>query len=186
MRARLAAAVVAFALLSGSAAAQNTVERVAIKGAQDMIVVRKEWRGGLFISAQAYSADNRLWAPLPADPSKAPLLLLPGLAFVPPGYASAVTTFRSVGWYVKDAVKDIENLRRYFVKKHGKPKHTYIWGHSGGGMGTEAGIEDFPGPHEGAAPMCGPRTGAGRDFHAAPRPPLLHQAVSPGAPAPRV
>ena len=30
--------------------------------------------------------------------------------------------------------KDIENLRRYFVKKHGKPKFTYLWGHSGGGM----------------------------------------------------
>ena len=42
MRARLAAAVVALALLSGSAAAQNTVERVAIKGAQDMIVVPKD------------------------------------------------------------------------------------------------------------------------------------------------
>jgi hypothetical protein len=33
MRARLVAGVVASALLSGSAAAQNTVERVAIKGA---------------------------------------------------------------------------------------------------------------------------------------------------------
>src|SRR3989441_3607640 len=136
MRARLAAAVVAFALLSGPAAAQTRVERVAIRGAQDMIVVRKDWNGGLFISAHGYSADERLLAPLPADPSKAPLLLLPGLAFVPPGYASAVTTFRSVGWYVKDAVKDVENLRRDFGKEHGKPKPTYLWGHSGGGMGT--------------------------------------------------
>src|SRR5438093_11682737 len=105
MRARLAAAVVAFALLSGSAAAQNTVERVAIKGAQDMIVVPQDWNGGLFIYAHGYTADKRLLAPLPAEPSKAPLLLQPGLLSVPLGYATAVTTFRSVGWYVKDAVK---------------------------------------------------------------------------------
>src|SRR2546428_11242157 len=114
MRARLAP-VVAFALLSGAAAAQNTVERVAIKGAQDMIVVPKDWNGGLFIYAHGYSADKRLLAPLPADPSKAPLLLLPGLAFVPPGSAAAVTTFRSVGWSLKDAVKDIQNPRPYLV-----------------------------------------------------------------------
>ncbi len=185
MRARLAAAVVAFALLSGSAAAQNTVERVAIKGAQDMIVVPKDWNGGLFIYAHGYSADKRLLAPLPADPSKAPLLLLPGLAFVPPGYASAVTTFRSVGWYVKDAVKDIENLRRYFVKKHGKPKHTYIWGHSGGGMVTEAVIEYFPGTYEGAAPMCGTGAGAWRNFNAALDLRLLYETVCRDVPAAR-
>src|SRR5256712_214038 len=115
MRARRAGAVVAFALLSGSAAAQNTVERVAIKGAQDMIVVPKDWNGGLFIYAHGYTADKRILAPLPADPSKVPLLLLPGLASVPPGYASAVTTFRSVGWSLKDAVKDIQNPRPYLV-----------------------------------------------------------------------
>ena len=75
MRARLAAAVVTFALLSGSAAAQNTVERVAIKGAQDMIVVPKDWNGGLFLYAHGYTADKRILAPLPADPSKVPQLL---------------------------------------------------------------------------------------------------------------
>src|SRR5438128_12509531 len=113
MRARRAAAVVAFALLSGSAAAQNAVERVAIKGAQDMIVVPKDWNGGLFIYAHGYTADKRILAPLPADPSQVPLLLLPGLASVPPGYASAVTTFRSVGWYVQDAGMECESLWRH-------------------------------------------------------------------------
>src|SRR2546425_2520733 len=167
MRARLAAAVVAFALLSGSAAAQNTVERVAIKGAQDMIVVPKDWNGGLFIYAHGYTADKRILAPISEDVSKVNTLLLPGLLFVPPGYATAVTTFRSVGWYLKDAVKDIENLRRYFVKKHGKPRHTYIWGHSGGGMVTEAVIEYFPRTYEGAAPMCGPGAGGWRNFNGA-------------------
>ena len=59
MRARLAAVRVASALLSGSAAAQNTVERVTLKGAQDMIVVPKDWNGGLFIYAHRYTR----WTP---------------------------------------------------------------------------------------------------------------------------
>ncbi len=185
MRVRLAAAVVALALLSGSAIAQNTVERVTIKGAQDIIIMPKDWNGSLFLYAHGYTADKRILAPIPEDLSKANTLLLPGLLFVPPGYASAVTTFRSVGWYVKDAVKDIENLRRYFVKKHGKPKHTYIWGHSGGGMVTEAVIEYFPRTYEGAAPMCGTGAGARRNFNGALDLRVLYEYACQDVPAAR-
>ena len=185
MRTDTAAALVAFALLSGSAAAQNTVERVTIKGAYDVIIMPKDWNGSLFLYAHGYTADKRILAPIPDNLSQANVLLLPGLSFVPPGYASGVTTFRSVGWYVKDAVKDIENLRRYFVKKHGKPTHTYLWGHSGGGMVTEAVIEYFPGTYEGAAPMCGTGAGAWRNFNAALDLRLLYEYVCRDVPAAR-
>ena len=52
------------------------------------------------------------------------------------GYAAATTTYRSVGWALADAVKDIENIRRHFIRRYAKPMHTYIWGHSEGGMVT--------------------------------------------------
>jgi pimeloyl-ACP methyl ester carboxylesterase len=68
---------------------------------------------------------------------------------------------------VKDSIKDIENLRRYFVKKYGKPKHTYLWGHSGGGMVTSTVIEYMPNTYDGALPMCGPGAGARRNFDGA-------------------
>src|SRR5690349_3564383 len=120
---RLLATILAVGLLGGTAHAR-TVEHVTIKGAQDEILIPDNWNGSVFLYAHGYTADKRILEPIPDDLSQVNTLLLPGLVLVPPGAAAAVTTFRSVGWYVKDAIKDIENLRRYFVKKHGKPKHT--------------------------------------------------------------
>jgi hypothetical protein len=166
-------------------AGARTVEVFSIKGAQNAIVIPDDWNGDLFVYAHGYSADKRILAPLSPDLVGSNTLLLPGLAFVPPGSAAAVTTFRSVGWYLKDAVKDIENLRRHFVKKYGKPKHTYMWGHSGGGIVTEAVIEAFPRTYDGAAPMCGPGAGGWRNFNAAFDLRVLYEYVCKDVPGAR-
>jgi hypothetical protein len=187
MRIRLATALVVLLvdllLLARPGGAQNTIEPVNIKGAYGAIVMPKDWDGRLFVYAHGYSADKRLLAPIPTNPFEANTILLPGLLFAPPGAASAVTVFRSVGWYVKDAIKDLENIRRYFVKKHGTPKHTYIWGHSGGGLMTQAMIEFFPRTYEGAAPMCAPGAGAWRNFNGALDIRLLYEYVCRKVPA---
>jgi pimeloyl-ACP methyl ester carboxylesterase len=169
----LAVSLTLVALLAAPAAAQWQVETVDIKGAYGMIIVPENWNGGLFIYAHGYSADERLVTPFPTDLNPGNFLskvntlfqatLIPALN----GYASATTTFRSAGWNVKDSIKDVENLRRYFLKKHGKPKHTYLWGHSGGGMVTSTVIEYFPTTYEGAMPLCGPNAGARRNFDGA-------------------
>jgi pimeloyl-ACP methyl ester carboxylesterase len=174
MTRRLAVVALVLALvlaLAAPAAAQfATYETVTIKGANGVIFIPQNWNGSLFIYAHGYSADARILAPFPADPAEfARVNLLYQAVSLPTiyGYASATTTFRSVGWYVKDAVKDVENLRRHFVKKYGKPEHTYMWGHSGGGMVTSAVIERFPDTYDGALPMCGPGAGARRNFNGA-------------------
>jgi hypothetical protein len=158
------------------AAAQATfqsVETFTIDGAYGTIVIPQNWNGSLFIYAHGYSADSRLLTPFPADLSPANFGAKLGLlfqAFVLPsfsGYAVATTTFRSVGWYVKDAIEDIENLRRRFVKQYGEPKYIYLWGHSGGGMVTAAVIEAEPDTYDGAMPLCGPVAGARRNFNGA-------------------
>lgn len=152
----------------------ETVEAVTIKGAHGLIIVPENWNGSLFVYAHGYSADERLLQPFPSGDltlgdllGQLPLLfqavVLPTLF----GYASATTTFRSAGWYVEDSIKDIENLRRYFVKKYRKPKYTYLWGHSGGGMVTSTVIEYVPRAYDGALPMCGPGAGARRNFDGA-------------------
>lgn len=166
----------------------RTVDTPTIKGAYDLIVIPENWNGGLFIYAHGYSADARLLKPFPADlslanfTSKLDLLfqatVLPSLS----GYAVATTTFRSVGWYVKDSVKDIENLRRYFVKKYGAPGRTYLWGHSGGGMVTSTVIEYFPDTYDGALSMCGPTAGARRNFDGALDLRLAYEYVCGGVP----
>jgi poly(3-hydroxybutyrate) depolymerase len=145
----------------------QTVEHVSIKGANARIVVPEGWNGSLFIYAHGYTADERILAPIPDDIGQATPVLWPGLLpFVPAGSATAVSTFRSAGWDVKDAVKDVENLRRYFAKRYGRPKHIYLWGHSEGGMITETVIEYFPKTYDGAAPMCGTGAGGRRLFDA--------------------
>ncbi len=146
------------------------VDTPELKGAYGLIVIPEGWQpetGGLFLYAHGYTADRRLLRPFKADLSDLDPLFVLGLLPLERGYAIATTTFRSVGWYVKDAVKDIENLRRYFVRRYGKPKHTYLWGHSGGGMVTSTVIEYFPDLYDGAAPMCGPSAGARRNFNGA-------------------
>lgn len=174
MLARVVALLALPLLLAAPAAAQwKTVDTFSIKGAHGVIVIPENWNGGLFVYAHGYSADERLLQPIPPDLSLANFsvkldrllqaTVLPTLF----GYASATTTFRSAGWAVKDAIKDIENLRRRFVKTYGKPKHTYLWGHSGGGMVTATVIEYFPDVYDGALPMCGPVAGARRNFDGA-------------------
>lgn len=157
----------ALVVLVASSAPAQTLERVRVKGAYAQIIVPEPWNGGLFIYAHGYTADARILAPIPATIPEAVPVLWPGLLpFVPAGYATAVTTLRSTGWDVKDAIKDVENLRRYFTKKYGAPKHTYLWGHSEGGMITQTVIEYFPKTYDGAAPMCGTGAGGRRLFNA--------------------
>jgi hypothetical protein len=154
-------------LLAAAPVAAQTIEHVAIKGVNARIAVPADWNGSLFIYAHGYTGDERILAPIPDDIAQATPVLWPGLLpFVPAGYATAISTFRSAGWDVKDAIKDVESLRRYFTKRYGKPKRTYLWGHSEGGMITATVIEYLPKTYDGAAPMCGTGAGARRLFNA--------------------
>jgi pimeloyl-ACP methyl ester carboxylesterase len=174
MRTRLLA-VFLFVLagVSPASAQWATVDTFTIKGAHGLIIIPENWNGGLFIYAHGYSADERILQPFPPDltPANATskLNLLFQAVVLPPafGYASATTTFRSVGWSVKDSIKDIESVRRRFEQRYGTPRHTYLWGHSGGGMVTSTVIETVPGVYDGALPMCGPGAGARRNFNGA-------------------
>src|SRR5262249_2021366 len=142
-RLALALGFAAIALVAPAAAqGLKTVDTPTIKGAHGLILIPQNWNGSLFIYAHGYSADERLLQPL--DANHLPFLFAATLLPTFSGYASATSTFRSVGWDVEDAIKDVENLRRYFVRKYGKPKFTYMWGHSEGGMITQAVIEYAP------------------------------------------
>ena len=151
----------------------KTVDTFTVKGAHGLILIPDDWNGGLFIYAHGYTADARFLKPFPADltlaniGTKLDTLVLSVLIPTLSGYASATSTFRSVGWDVDDAIKDIENVRRRFVEKYGKPKYTYLWGHSEGGMITSTVIEYLPHTYDGALPMCGPGAGARRNFNGA-------------------
>jgi hypothetical protein len=164
---RIAAFIILLVAGAAASAAAQTVEHVVVKGVNARNTIPQDWNGSVFIYAHGYTADERILGPIPENIGDAVAVLWPGLLpFVPPGYATAVSTFRSAGWDVKDAIKDVENLRRYFVKKYGQPKHTYLWGHSEGGMITQTVIEYFPKTYDGAVPICATGAGARRLFNA--------------------
>jgi len=171
MRSPALLGLVLAALASPAAALTfRAVEPFSEKGAFDLVIVPEPWNGGLIIYAHGYTADQRTIVAYPADitPSNIASKLTGGdqVLQVPLnfGYAAATTTYRSVGWALADAVKDIENIRRHFIRRYGKPMHTYIWGHSEGGMVTEAVAELFPHTYDGALPFCAPGAGARRNF----------------------
>lgn len=172
--ARLVLALLAALAAAPPAAAQwQTVDTFTIKGAPGVIIIPEGWNGSLFIYAHGYAVDERLYGPFPDDLSPANFLqrlnILYQAVAIPTfmGYASATTRLRAVGWNVKEAIKDIENVRRRFARKYGKPRHTYLWGHSAGGLITSTVIELAPRTYDGALPMCHPGAGARRNLNAA-------------------
>src|SRR5262249_25642234 len=77
-------------------------------------------------------------------------------AFLDMGYAVAQSGYSTAGWAVKEAMEETEALRKYFVGKYGKPKRTYVTGHSMGGTITLAMVETYPDVYDAGLQMCGP------------------------------
>jgi hypothetical protein len=83
------------------------------------------------------------------------------------GYALAGSSYKSNGWAVADGVAAGVALHDKFVTLVGKPKRTYVWGDSLGGLITEIIAEENPSWVDGAAPMCGAVAGPNLNFDAA-------------------
>ncbi|MDQ2749162.1 MAG: hypothetical protein M3Y44_06515 [Actinomycetota bacterium] len=147
-----------------------------IDGAKYAIKLPKKWNGTLLL----YSHGYRFAQPGPpdfgpvstaaqvsstdkdgagADPLSQKLL--------GEGYALAGSSYKSNGWAVADGVSAGVSLHDKFVKTVGKPKRTYVWGDSLGGLITEVIAEKNPSWVDGAAPMCGAVAGPNLNFDAA-------------------
>jgi pimeloyl-ACP methyl ester carboxylesterase len=70
------------------------------------------------------------------------------------GFAVARSTYSRVGWALPEGVDATEDLRKFFIKKYGKPDSTFVTGHSMGGGITVATIEKFPKVYNGGLAMC--------------------------------
>ena len=123
------------------------IELGDINGAKFRIDLPDNWNGGLVMYCHGYNPK-----PVVYDEKANPLLKV----FLDQGYAVAQSGYAAGGWAIQEASIDTESLRRYFVKKYGKPKETYITGHSMGGFLTMNLIEQNPTVYDAAMPMCGP------------------------------
>ncbi len=140
--------LIAACFLAAALSAQPKTELGELNGAQFRIDIPEKWNGVLVLYCHGYSASpGRYDSPKPNPVLEA--LLKEGYAFAQSGYAAG-------GWAIQEAVQDTEGLRRYFVKKYGAPKETYVTGHSMGGFLTMALMEMFPNVYDGGLPLCGP------------------------------
>jgi pimeloyl-ACP methyl ester carboxylesterase len=71
------------------------------------------------------------------------------------GFALAGSSYASNGWAVRDGVKAAEDLHQFFQDKVARPRRTYAWGQSMGGLVTELVSEKHQDWVTGAAPECG-------------------------------
>jgi pimeloyl-ACP methyl ester carboxylesterase len=135
-----------------------------INGAKYSILLPQKWNGSLLLYSHGYrfaeAGPPSFTAPSTAaqvtstdtdgsgsDPLSKKLLSQ--------GYALAGSSYKSNGWAVADGVSADEALHERFDSLVGKPKRTFVWGDSLGGLITEIVAERNPGWVDGAAPMCG-------------------------------
>src|SRR5690349_3696826 len=140
--------LLAFTLFTAAAWCEPKKETGEINGAKFRIDVPERWNGGLVMYCHGYS-------PVPGnfDNPKSNALFD---VFLNQGYAVAQSGYAAGGWAIQEAVEDTEALRRYFGRKYGAPKETYVTGHSMGGFLTMVMVESFPSIYDGGLPLCGP------------------------------
>ncbi len=139
------------AVLLASAAlsiAAPKVEVGSINGAAFRIDVPENWNGGLVVYCHGYNPQAVKFN----DGKMNPVLQV----FADQGYAVAQSGYAAGGWAVEQAATDTESLRRYFIDKYGKPKETFITGHSMGGFLTMMLMESHPTAYDAGMPLCGP------------------------------
>lgn len=70
-------------------------------------------------------------------------------------YAIVQSGYSQTGWALQQAYPETEALRKYFVKKYGPVRETYVAGVSMGGMLLTVTLELNPKPYVGGLNMCG-------------------------------
>lgn len=115
-------------------------------GAGYRIEVPKNWNGNLVLYCHGYRGYGAELTV--SNPSIRKYL-------VEKGYAWAASSYRTNGYDVKMGAIDTHALTKLFNGLVGKPKRTYIMGHSMGGHITAVTIEQYPKSFDGALPMCG-------------------------------
>jgi pimeloyl-ACP methyl ester carboxylesterase len=136
------------ALATATAGAQTKTEIGEINHAKFRIDIPENWNHSLVVYCHGYAAE-----PVTYTPKDLPKVLA---VFVKEGYALVQSGYSAGGWAIEQAIPDTESLRKYFVDKYGKPKETYITGHSMGGFLTMAIIEKFPDSYDAGLALCGP------------------------------
>ncbi len=70
-------------------------------------------------------------------------------------YAVVQSAYSQTGWALQQAYPETESLRRYFIKRYGQPRDTFVAGGSMGGQLVAITLELNPKPYLGGLDLCG-------------------------------
>jgi pimeloyl-ACP methyl ester carboxylesterase len=116
------------------------------KGAGYRIEVPDNWSGDLVLYAHGFRGSGlELTVSNPAIRQY----------LVTHGFAWAASSYAKNGYDVKAGVQDTHALTALFNGLVGRPRRTYLTGHSMGGHITGVAIEQYSNEYDGAMPMCG-------------------------------
>jgi pimeloyl-ACP methyl ester carboxylesterase len=144
----VAAALFAFVTFTASAQAPPiNVETGFLNGVPYRIDMPAQWNGTLLVYYHGYSETLSTFSKSEPDPI--------GSGLASGGFEVIQSGYSKVGWALEQALPETEALRQYAIQKNGKPKETYVTGHSMGGMLTMITMEKYPNRYDGALPLCG-------------------------------
>ena len=143
------------ACITGLSSAATCYAGTQLSGAKYQIAIPTNWNGILVIVARGAT-------PVPATELRTfgqvrSLVRDSGLAV-------AATTYRSDTPVASDAAEDVEELRRIFVAKFGRPERTIAWGLSFGGLVAERCAERYS-TFDGVVSLCGLVAGTLRSLY---------------------
>ena len=119
-----------------------------LDGASFRIDIPQNWNRGLVLYFHGYQQNPQVF-----DPKYPPTRILQEI--LNRGYAVARSGYAVGGWAVPQAASETEALRRYFRKKYGAPRETFVMGHSMGGLLTVMDLEASPKDYAGGLALCG-------------------------------
>jgi pimeloyl-ACP methyl ester carboxylesterase len=119
-----------------------------IDGAAYRIDVPANWNHSMVVFYHGYALR-------PASFHIAERLVGQQQPFFERGYAVVQSAYSKTGWALQQAYPETEALRRYFIRKYGQPRETYIAGGSMGGQLVAITLELNPKPYLGGLDLCG-------------------------------
>jgi len=128
--------------------AAGTVETGTLGNADYRIDIPANWNHSLVVFYHGYSERPFHYkAETPLHDQAKPMFQR-GFAIIQSGYST-------VGWALERAYPDTQQLHKYFTKKYGQSKETYVAGGSMGGALTMMTLEKDPKSYLGGLDLCG-------------------------------
>jgi pimeloyl-ACP methyl ester carboxylesterase len=145
---------------AASASAESHYQGAAGPGSTYEIDVPAAWNGDLVLYAHGIVQASLAVAPPSEQDGYAALRG----RLLDQGFAVAASSYSSNGWSLADAVRRTHQLSGVFASKAGRPRHTYLVGHSMGALAIVKMAEAFPAQYDGVLAMCGPLGGAAEEL----------------------